>query len=83
MHIKIMIKNVFENILLKKMTKDKQNIMDCLVTGKNPSSVKIIIVGMCVWGMNTGYIKKVRLGYCGGSEKYSKLEGSYKGMVDA
>lgn len=32
--------------------------------------------------MNTGYIK-VRLGYCGGSEKYSKLEGSYKGMVDA
>lgn len=48
MHIKIMIKNVFENILLKKMTKDKQNIMDCLVTGKNPSSVKIIIVGMCV-----------------------------------
>lgn len=39
------------------MTKDKQNIMDCLVTGKNPSSVKIIIVGMCVWGMNTGYIK--------------------------
>lgn len=33
--------------------------------------------------MNTGYIKKVRLGYCGGSEKYSKLEGSYKGMVDA
>lgn len=48
MHIKIMIKNVFENTLLKKMTKDKQNIMDCLVTGKNPSSVKIIIVGMCV-----------------------------------
>lgn len=82
MHIKIMIKNVFENTLLKKMTKDKQNIMDCLVTGKNSSSVKIIIVGMCVWGMNTGYIK-VRLGYCGGSEKYSKLEGSYKGMVDA